>query len=134
VSDGAHPHRVGAVPADGRRTYMHQLAFHPGGNLLAAAGDDGRTTLWDVGDRTRPHPAVVLSGHHDSVTDLAFSPDGRRLITASADDTALVWDLGDLPAISADPIRTACRVAGGGLTRDQWDTYATGLGFQRTCP
>ncbi|MEU6091696.1 hypothetical protein ABZ865_34010 [Streptomyces sp. NPDC047085] len=134
VSDGAHPHRVGAVPADGRRTYMHQLAFHPGGNLLAAAGEDGRTTLWDVGDRTRPHPAAVLSGHHDSVTDLAFSPDGRRLITASSDDTALVWDLGDLPAISADPIRTACRIAGGGLTRDQWDTYATGLGFQRTCP
>ncbi|MDX3215446.1 caspase family protein [Streptomyces sp. ME02-6991-2B] len=134
VSDSAHPHQVGAVPADDHRTDIHRLAFHPGGNLLAAAGDDGRITLWDVGDRSLPHLAAALTGHRDSVTDLAFSPDGHRLITASSDTSVLVWDLGDLPAISADPIRTACRIAGGGLTRGQWDAYATGLGFQRTCP
>lgn len=134
VSDAAHPRRVGTAPADDGRSDVRRLAFHPGGNLLAAGGDAGRTVLWDVGDRTRPHLAVVLTGHHDAIGDLAFSPDGRRLITVSGDGTALVWDLGDLPAISADPIRTACDVASGGLTHEQWTDYAPGIAFRRTCP
>ena len=69
---------------------VRALAFDPGGGLLAAAGDDGEITLWDLdtGDR-RGRP---LAGHEDWVQDMAFSPDATTLASASRDGTVRLWD------------------------------------------
>jgi WD40 repeat protein len=65
------------------------IAFSPRGNLLAAAGADGRIRVWDLRQHAKPY---VLRGHTGAVNSVAFSPDGRLLVTASDDGTARVWE------------------------------------------
>ncbi|MES9557932.1 MULTISPECIES: hypothetical protein [unclassified Streptomyces] len=68
------------------------------------------------------------------MNDLAFHPDGRYAVTVSRGDNPLtVWDLGRLPAISAALVETACNVAGGGLTSEEWKQYVPGQPYQDTC-
>jgi WD40 repeat protein len=113
---------------------INMIAFHPGGNLIAAASSDFTTTVWDIADTAQPFAVETFSGHNDSVNALAFSRDGRLMVDASDDGTADVWDLGDLPAIAADPVGLACQITGGGFTRSQWGQNAPGVPYQRSCP
>lgn len=113
---------------------ISNIAFHPGGNLVAAASQDFTTTLWDVADPAQPFGVERLTGDTDVVNDLAFSPNGRLLVTGSDDGTARVWDLGDLPAIVADPVGLACQITGGGFAQSQWAHNAPGVPYQRSCP
>jgi WD40 repeat protein len=65
------------------------VAFSPDGKLLATAGNDGSTVLWDLATRTqvgrplRPHPDF-------SVDQVAFSPDGRTLASSLDDGTVVL--------------------------------------------
>ncbi|WP_146065972.1 WD40 repeat domain-containing protein [Streptomyces sp. SM13] len=111
------------------------LAFHPDGSLLAGT-ENGRTAavvLWGAADLRHPH--VVRPIHHPAhVTDALFGADGRTLITLSS-GTAYLWDLGDAPAIAADPVAMACRVADGGLAKPfEWPRYVPDTPFRETCP
>jgi len=79
---------VTILGADGTRQWRmtaHQrglsaLAWQPGGDLLATAGQDGCARLWRVGAK---EPVATLPGHGAWVEQLAWSPDGRLLATAS---------------------------------------------------
>ncbi len=113
---------------------ISSIAFHPGGNLVAAASQDFTTTVWDVADPAQPFGVERLADDTDAVNDLAFSPDGRLLVTGSDDGTAHVWDLGGLPAIAADPVGLACQITDGGFTRGQWEQRAPGVPYQVSCP
>ncbi|MGA5817547.1 hypothetical protein ACPC54_06765 [Kitasatospora sp. NPDC094028] len=65
--------------------------------------------------------------------DVRFSTDRKTLLVLREDGTAQFWDLGALPAIAADPVGLACRIAGGGLSREDWERfYAVGLPYQDT--
>ncbi|MGG7569525.1 WD40 repeat domain-containing protein [Streptomyces sirii] len=110
-----------------------RVAFHPDGDLLAKADDQGTAVLWDIGDLQRPHVAAGLPPLDDSVDDVAFTPDGRTLLTAGGDGMLRLWGLGRLPAAAHDPKRLACQVAGGGLDRTQWLRYVPGLAYQDLC-
>jgi len=64
--------------------------------LLATAGYDKTTVLWDVHDPASPRSvAPPLRGHSDSVWSLAFAPNGRTLASGSYDDSVRLWDVGD---------------------------------------
>ncbi|TVL88627.1 TIR domain-containing protein [Streptomyces sp. SAJ15] len=110
-----------------------RVAFHPDGNLLATADDEGTAVLWDIGDLRYPHVAAELPALDDSVDDVAFTPDGRTLLTGGGDGTLRLWDLGPLPAAAHDPKRLACQVAGGGLDHTQWLRHAPGLAYRDLC-
>ncbi|WP_030547462.1 caspase family protein [Streptomyces albus] len=109
-------------------------AIHPDGTLVATApGVWGSTvTLWSVTEPARAHVAGTLP-HPGSVWDVVFAPDGRTVLTTSEGSVRL-WDLGDGPAIAADPLGMACRVADGGFAPFEWRVHLPGVPFRRSCP
>jgi WD40 repeat protein len=66
------------------------VAFHPGGDMLASAGGDGKIYLWNVQDGKSMD---ILLGHDAAVTSLAFSPDGKYLVSGSLDATVRFWEI-----------------------------------------
>ena len=76
---------------DGHRDDIQDLAFHPGGHLLASSDRGGIVRLWHVQDDVS-HESFehviwpdVLHAHEDRVWSLDFSNDGSQLVTASRD-------------------------------------------------
>lgn len=63
------------------------LAYHPSGQFLAAAGDDGGTVIFETTNYTSVHR---IPGHTYCV---AFSPDGRRLLTGGNGRVVRIWDV-----------------------------------------
>jgi WD40 repeat protein len=71
------------------------LAFAPGGGLVATASEDGQAALVALEGKTgaacgQPRP---LDGGADSLLSVAFAPDGASLVTATLDGRAQVWGL-----------------------------------------
>ncbi|MFW5696744.1 MAG: WD40 repeat domain-containing protein, partial [Phototrophicaceae bacterium] len=111
------------------------LAFDPGGEIVAAAGQDATIHLWHVETR-QPH-LEPLAGHEDWINKLAFDPNGDYLASASADGSVRRWDVAtgdliDIPlmtdaamwgvAIKADGSEIAASDANGVISR--WDAAA----------
>lgn len=132
--DGAG-HAPGATePMDTDRAKFAQLSFHPDGRLLAGAGEDGTVRLWSVTDPEQPHLAYSFSGHREGVDEVVLGgPHGRTMVTTSA-GLAYVADLGAYPETAADTLGMACRAAGGGLTREEWEEQVPEAEFVETCP
>lgn len=66
----------------GHTSGVRDVAYSPGGDLLASAGGYDQTVrLWDASTRTLVH---TLNGHTGMVTKVAFSPDGKLLASAGA--------------------------------------------------
>src|SRR5262249_42749629 len=65
-------------------------AFHPDGRMVASAGMDHTTKLWDV---MSGREQATLNAHTDCVECVAFSPDGTLLASASRDKTVKLWDV-----------------------------------------
>jgi len=78
--------------AAGRAPVVTAVRLQPGGNRMAAAGDDHRITVWDLAE---DRLLFCLDGHLDWVHALAFSPDGRTLVSAGNDRQVIFWDVTD---------------------------------------
>ncbi|MFD3548286.1 hypothetical protein ACFWUW_22245 [Streptomyces sp. NPDC058655] len=119
---------VGAVPVK----EPQDLAYHPGGRLLATAEEHGVVRLWDVSDPAAPALAATLE---ETAAAIRFSPDGRTLAMVPGRGGGVrLWNLGELPATVTDPAGLACRIVGTGLSEQEWTTlYASGLAHQDTC-
>ncbi len=96
--------------------------FSLDGELLATAGDDGITRVWDVATWQE---VLALPGHSDAVLDVAFSPDGSRLATVGEDGTLRVYVLS---------IRDLERVARSRLTRGLTDQECRQYLHLSACP
>jgi WD40 repeat protein len=69
-------------------SYVHSVAFDPGGALLAVGLDD-RVELWRMSDRRR---VAVIRAIHGTAHQLAFTPDGKKLVVSDADGVQM-WSV-----------------------------------------
>lgn len=74
------------------RPVLLSVQLQPGGDLVAAAGDDHRIYVWD---RSEDRLQWRLEGHRDWVRSLSISPDGRWLVSGGNDGRVLLWNLAD---------------------------------------
>src|SRR6185436_1522626 len=68
-----------------------ELAFGPGGELLASSSWDHSVRLWSFNTRQR---VKTLYGDPSEIWSLAFVPDGAAVITGSKDGTVRHWPIG----------------------------------------
>jgi WD40 repeat protein/DNA-binding SARP family transcriptional activator len=97
-------------------------AFSSDGSLFASASDDNRLSYWDA--RTGGY---LGSAPVDVNGAPAFSADGR-LFLAGYEGSVFSWNL--------DPrfwLVTACRLAGRGITEDEWRSYLGDRPYQPVC-
>jgi WD40 repeat protein len=111
-------------------TYVVAVRFDPQGRTLATAVTDGTVRLWDLASRHQLGVALPGPDHlgPDRSTVLAFNPAGTDLVAFYGDGTGLVWDV--------DPDRwkqRACTIAGGPLTRDEWEELLPGRRYEPAC-
>jgi WD40 repeat protein len=66
------------------------VAFSPNGKTLAASGNDGTITLWDL---VTAKQKLLIQGASDQVWRLAFSPDGNTLAGGYWSKTICLWDV-----------------------------------------
>ena len=73
----------------GHTSDVMELAFSPDGELLASAGRDGATRLWDVA--TGVEVATLDAGGRSRA--VAFTPDGRIVASVGARGNTKLWDV-----------------------------------------
>lgn len=74
----------------GHSASIQTIAFSPGDDIIASAGDDNKIILWDF--LTTKQFAVLL-GHKKKVTGISFHPTAQLLISSSLDSTLKFWDI-----------------------------------------
>ncbi len=119
--------QVRALPA-GDAGRVTSVTFSPDGRRLASSGADGTVRVWQVASGRQV--GAPLTGHKDRVTSVTFSPDGSRLASGGKDPRVWLWDVG----LPRDLLQAACRVAGRGFTRQEWQQYVSTAPYQPTCP
>jgi WD40 repeat protein/DNA-binding SARP family transcriptional activator len=106
-------------------TYVVAVRFDPQGRTLATAATDGTVRLWDLASQRQL--GVALPGP-DQWSVLAFDPGGTNLVAFYGDGTGLVWD------VDPESWKTrACTIAGGPLTRDDWEDLLPGRRYEPAC-
>jgi WD40 repeat protein len=65
------------------------IQWHPRGNVIVAAGEDGTIWMWQVPSGKCMN---VLTGHADAVTCGQWTPDGKHIVSGSADGSIMLWD------------------------------------------
>ena len=121
--DVARRRRVGPLLRD-HEFDVFNAEFSPDGHMLATSGFDGKVNLWDVESRRTLGTLPGIPGP----ASVRFTPDGRRLFVLDDTGTGQRWE------VSPDAwSRHACRVAGRGLMRAEWEQVIPGQSYRRVC-
>jgi len=142
-SSSSSPSKILSI--NGERVGVRSLAQHPTQpHLIAAGGDDGLLTIWDL--RMEKTPATLLQGHDSPVWDVGFHPSHPdHLFTCSDEGKVLHWDAsagGDgkrekgnklhLNASSTGrmgPLSVGSSTPGGGASQSPW--ISSGVGVEK---
>lgn len=113
-----------AIPM--RKLYGHKgsvdkIRFNHAGTGLATYGGDKQLLIWDW-TRIHVRPLVIPNAASNSI--LEFSSDDKGIIT----DGGKFWSVG-----SDALARELCSRVTRNLSKDEWDTYFSGLKYERTC-
>lgn len=73
----------------GQRGRVRAADYHPGGEQLATASDDGTIRVWNRADGALLRE---IEAHGKGVHAVAFSPDGARLASLGSDDRVRLWE------------------------------------------
>ena len=68
---------------------INPVVFSTDGRIVAAAGEDGIFSLWQLGQASGPQ---LLKGHTDRIFSLAFTKDDQILVSGCWDGTIRLWD------------------------------------------
>jgi WD40 repeat protein/class 3 adenylate cyclase len=116
-----HPTLVAQAP-------VSAIAFAPDGKRFATSGgSSGHAKVWVTA--TLQQLGDDFPGGEGSWGNIAYTPDGRYLLSAYADGSAYRW-----PATVGAWADQACRVAGRNFTREEWQRFVIGRGYERVCP
>jgi len=74
----------------GHSAAINTIAFSPGDDVIASAGDDNKIILWDF--LTTKQFAVLL-GHEKKITEISFHPTEPILASSSVDSTLKFWNI-----------------------------------------
>src|SRR5205085_3418533 len=89
--DGASGREAGRLrPENKDVTQVSYLAWHPGGRRLAAACDDFRIHVWDVG--TGREAMAPWGAHFDWGIRIGFNHAGNRLLSYDWSRQTRLWD------------------------------------------
>jgi len=116
---------------------VYALAFSSDGETLASGDEGGNLQLWDLG-----RPAARAAGQLQvkaigepvrrntfGLHSLSFSADASKIATAGMDWVAGVWD-----ATPDGWLAQICQKAGRNLTNAEWQQYARGVPYVKSCP
>jgi eukaryotic-like serine/threonine-protein kinase len=113
----------------GHKGDIYFVTFSPSGSLLASAGQDHASRIWDVKSGKL---IATLTGHTDEVNWVSFFSD-HRVLTASDDKTVRYWDCdtGKTLAVLSDPESKVIAVEvadpirhDGNRTKREWEIVA----------
>jgi WD40 repeat protein len=121
--DARTMHWISKPDAAQARMLGYMGAFSDDGSRFASLSDDSRLSYWD--SRTG---ALLGSLQVDDGGTLAFSKDGSTLLLASQSGTVRSWNL-DVTSWTA----AACRLAGRGLTEQEWHNYLPNRPYRPIC-
>ena len=122
-----------AGPTITHRDLILGVQYSPDGRTLATSSSEGTLALWDAASGTQIgslFPAVPnrIGPSGRPWTTARFTPDGSRLLAVYDTGNAVRWEL--------EPEawrRHACSVAGGGLTREEWEEIVPDQEYRATC-
>jgi WD40 repeat protein/serine/threonine protein kinase len=72
---------------------VHQVAVHPSGELVAAAGAAGAVHFWSL---SKDKERQVHARSNDEVNCVRFTPDGKDLVAVGDDGVVRKWDVATL--------------------------------------
>jgi WD40 repeat protein len=87
---------------------VNSVAFHPGGDLIATASDDGGVRIWHADTGA---PAATLKGHTAAVNHIEFDSSGEYLVSSSNDKTVRIWRWRDATCLHVVTSRLAVSFA-----------------------
>jgi WD40 repeat protein len=106
--------------------WLSSVDFSGDGETVVASGADGSARLIDVASRAVLGPP--LRTQVSRPTTAVFAADSPRVFAVDGAGRAARWDVG-LPLLE----NRACRVAGRGLTRAEWERFFTGRAYDPAC-
>jgi WD40 repeat protein len=69
---------------------VDDIAYHPGGKLVAVAGEDATIKVLEATNGLTVH---TFRGHNGRVGYVGFGPDGRHLVSAGLDRAVKLWEV-----------------------------------------
>jgi WD40 repeat protein len=123
VWDTRTHHQVASL--NGHKEAVYSIAFSPDGALLATGTEEPALRLWDLTSGRQFGEPIYQN--IDIPYSLAFTPDARKLVAAG--NRIHFWNV----AIPKDRYAAVCEIAGGPLSRLEWDQFVTGTDYIASC-